>query len=460
MKISRVMLATALCGASFYSLPSVLMPLTVQAAAATTSTASTAALASANSAKAAVPASVRTIPGRPSFPEKMAGKANRRAMDSVKWRLAPAYEEPMLEAEAAADTITIMGAAEASEEQMVHYIEKRNPQPKLNCSVEEIVRYYYEEAGREGIRPDIALCQALKETGFFAYGGDVSPKQNNFCGLGATGNREPGASFATPQLGVRAHIQHLLAYASSEPPAAPIIDPRYDLIVREHPDIHGRITRWTGLNGVWAVPGKTYGQDILRLWAAAKAPDGSDASLAAAEAKVRQAPDDASAYLYRGIVYEKRGDLARAAQDFAEAARLAPHDLAARYDLALVATKLGEKEDALALYDELRDAHPDFAPAAYNRGLLQLADGRYSEAIDDFRRALNANPQSAAAQNAIAVSELRRKDYPAAWAALERAAQINNADFDVLANQILFAACLKTPQENATRKAKAKRRRQ
>ena len=109
MKISRVMLATALCGASFYSLPSVLMPLTVQAAAATTSTASTAALASANSAKAAVPASVRTIPGRPSFPEKMAGKANRRAMDSVKWRLAPAYEEPMLEAEAAADTITIMG---------------------------------------------------------------------------------------------------------------------------------------------------------------------------------------------------------------------------------------------------------------------------------------------------------------------------------------------------------------
>ena len=161
MKISRVMLATALCGDSFYSLPSMLMPLTAQAAAATASTVATAASTSAAPVKAAVPASVRTIPGRPSFPEKMAGKVNRRAMDSVKWRLAPAYEEPMLEAEAAADTITIMGAAEASEEQMVHYIEKRNSQPKLNCSVEDIVRYYYEEAGREGIRPDIALCQAL-----------------------------------------------------------------------------------------------------------------------------------------------------------------------------------------------------------------------------------------------------------------------------------------------------------
>ncbi|MBP7249454.1 MAG: tetratricopeptide repeat protein [Selenomonas sp.] len=397
---------------------------------------------------------------RPDFGREMPAEVNKKLINEVTFRLAPAYDLPLLPDEAAPESVTILGPAEATQEQMAAFIRRRNPQPKLACTVEEIVHYYYAEAGREGIRPDVALCQALKETGFFAYGGDVLPAQNNFCGLGTTGGGVRGAKFATPELGVRAHIQHLLAYASSEPPVAPIIDPRYDLIVREHPDIHGRITRWTGLNGVWAVPGKTYGQDILRLWAAAKAPDGSDASLAAAEAKVRQAPDDAPAYLYRGIVYEKRGDLARAAQDFAEAARLAPHDLAARYDLALVATKLGEKEDALALYDELRDAHPDFAPAAYNRGLLQLETGRCREAIDDFRRALNANPQSAAAQNALAVSELRRKDYPAAWAALERAAQINNADFDVLANQILFAACLKTPQENAKGKTKTKERRQ
>ncbi len=274
MKISRVMLAAALCGASLYPIPALIAPVMAQAAPAASSKAADAA--------------VRTIPGRPQFPEKMAGKVNRRAMDSVKWRLAPAYEEPMLEAEAAADTITIMGAAEASEEQMVHYIEKRNPQPKLNCSVEDIVRYYYEEAGREGIRPDVALCQALKETGFFAYGGDVSPKQNNFCGLGATGNREPGASFATPQLGVRAHIQHLMAYATQERPHGAIVDPRYKHVVVNRPDIHGHITKWTGLNGVWAVPGTRYGQEILYLWQQAQAPDGSDASLAAAEKKVRQ----------------------------------------------------------------------------------------------------------------------------------------------------------------------------
>ena len=331
MKISRVMLAAALCGASLYPIPSLIAPVMAQAAPAASSKAADAA--------------VRTIPGRPQFPEKMAGKVNRRAMDSVKWRLAPAYEEPMLESEAAADTITIMGAAEASEEQMVHYIEKRNPQPKLNCSVEDIVRYYYEEAGREGIRPDVALCQALKETGFFAYGGDVSPKQNNFCGLGATGNREPGASFATPQLGVRAHIQHLMAYATQERPHGAIVDPRYKHVVVNRPDIHGHITKWTGLNGVWAVPGTRYGQEILYLWQQAQAPDGSDASLAAAEKKVRQMPDEAGSYIYRGIVYFNRAAYKEAQADFKQAAGLKPDSMAAHYNLAITQQREGDRVD-------------------------------------------------------------------------------------------------------------------
>ncbi len=389
---------------------------------------------------------------RPDFGSEPPAPIDKKRAAALPFRLAPAAALPLLPDEAAPESVTIEGPAEATPEQMAAFIRRRNPQPKLNCTVEELVGYYYEEAGREGIRPDIALCQALKETGFFAYGGDVIPSQNNFCGLGTTGGGVRGAKFATPELGVRAHIQHLLAYASRELPSAPIIDPRYELIVTEHPDIHGQITHWTQLNGVWAVPGKTYGQDILRLWAAAKAPDGSDTSLAAAMAKVKNAPDDASAYLYRGIVYEKRGDLTAAHSDFTAAHTLAPHELAALYDLALLKAQIGEKKEALTLYKTLLDEHPGFFPAAYNRGLLALEANRPKDAMDDFRRALNANPQSAPAQNALAICELRLQDYPAAWASLERAAQINNADFDVLANQILLDACVK--QEQTTKKKK------
>ena len=429
MKISRVMLAAALCGASLYPIPSLIAPVMAQAAPAASSKAADAA--------------VRTIPGRPQFPEKMAGKVNRRAMDSVKWRLAPAYEEPMLEAEAAADTITIMGAAEASEEQMVHYIEKRNPQTKLNCSVEDIVRYYYEEAGREGIRPDVALCQALTETGFFAYGGDVSPKQNNFCGLGATGNREPGASFATPQLGVRAHIQHLMAYATQERPHGAIVDPRYKHVVVNRPDIHGHITKWTGLNGVWAVPGTRYGQEILYLWQQAQAPDGSDASLAAAEKKVRQMPDEAGSYIYRGIVYFNRAAYKEAQADFKQAAGLKPDSMAAHYNLAITQQREGDHKAALKSYDALLKLSPEFMQAWYNRGLIALDQKKEKEALADFQEALRLTPQTADAKNAQAVAYIRQKDYAKAWQALGEAADINSANMNVLANQFIFEACLK-----------------
>ena len=429
MKISRVMLAAALCGASLYPIPALIAPVMAQAAPAASSKAADAA--------------VRTIPGRPQFPEKMAGKVNRRAMDSVKWRLAPAYEEPMLEAEAAADTITIMGAAEASEEQMVHYIEKRNPQPKLNCSVEDIVRYYYEEAGREGIRPDVALCQALKETGFFAYGGHVSPKQNNFCGLGATGNREPGASFATPQLGVRAHIQHLMAYATQERPHGAIVDPRYKHVVVNRPDIHGHITKWTGLNGVWAVPGTRYGQEILYLWQQAQAPDGSDASLAAAEKKVRQMPDEAGSYIYRGIVYFNRAAYKEAQADFKQAAGLKPDSMAAHYNLAITQQREGDHKAALKSYDALLKLSPEFMQAWYNRGLIALDQKKEKEVLADFQEALRLTPQTADAKNAQAVAYIRQKDYAKAWQALGEAADINSANMNVLANQFIFEACLK-----------------
>jgi hypothetical protein len=38
-----------------------------------------------------------------------------------------------------------------------------NPQPKLTCTPAEIVHYYWKEAGKEGIRPDVAFAQAILE---------------------------------------------------------------------------------------------------------------------------------------------------------------------------------------------------------------------------------------------------------------------------------------------------------
>ncbi|MDF2569585.1 MAG: Mannosyl-glycoprotein endo-beta-N-acetylglucosaminidase [Sporomusa sp.] len=159
--------------------------------------------------------------------------------------------------------LSIMGAPLATEAQCVAYLRKRGQMPLLTVSVEQLVHYFYQEGQLEGIRPDVAFAQAIHETGHFRYGGDVVPLQNNYSGLGTTGGGVRGAWFATPQIGVRAQVQHLLVYASTKPPELPIVDPRYDLVKRSTK--FGQVRTWTDLNGKWAVPGKTYGQMILRI---------------------------------------------------------------------------------------------------------------------------------------------------------------------------------------------------
>jgi hypothetical protein len=117
--------------------------------------------------------------------------------------------------------------------------------------VSAISGYYIEEAAAEGVNHDIAFAQMSLETGFLRFGGDVLPEQFNFAGLGATGNGERGHSFPDPRTGVRAHIQHLKGYASTEPLNQELVNPRFRFLVMLNrigtsPTIHG-------LTGTWAM---------------------------------------------------------------------------------------------------------------------------------------------------------------------------------------------------------------
>ena len=160
--------------------------------------------------------------------------------------------------------ISIFGEAEATKKQAVAYIKQANPKVRLDCSVEELVDLYWQEAEREEVRPDLALAQSLVETGTYAYGGDVHHKQNNFCGLGTTGGGVQGASFKTPELGVRAHIQHLLAYTQKKRPQTKIVDPRYELAHNIRLE-RGLVDTWYGLNGTWAM-GSLYCEKIMATY--------------------------------------------------------------------------------------------------------------------------------------------------------------------------------------------------
>jgi hypothetical protein len=118
--------------------------------------------------------------------------------------------------------------------------------------------YYIEEASVEGVNYDTAFAQMCLETGFLSYGGLVTPDMNNFCGLGAIGPAEPGLVFPDPRTGVRAHIQHLKAYATVDPLNLSLVDPRYYLVR------HGSSPTIHGLSGTWAAD-RAYSEKINRI---------------------------------------------------------------------------------------------------------------------------------------------------------------------------------------------------
>ena len=158
----------------------------------------------------------------------------------------------------------IMGNAGATAEQMRAYIKAKNP--KVAQSVLDMVPLYLSEGKAEGVRGDIAFAQSCLETGNFTFSGSaVKLPQNNFCGMGVTSNGVKGNSFDTPQFGIRAQVQHLKAYASTDALKNACIDPRFKYVTRgcaEYVEWLGQKENPAGKG--WAA-GAGYGEKILNI---------------------------------------------------------------------------------------------------------------------------------------------------------------------------------------------------
>ena len=124
--------------------------------------------------------------------------------------------------------------------------------------IKNLAELYLEEANREGVNPAIAFTQMCLETGFLRFDGTVEKHQNNFCGLGVIGNGVKGLEFENVRQGVRAHIQHLKAYASTKELNTELVDARFKYVKR------GSATYLSGLTGKWATDSK-YDKKIRSL---------------------------------------------------------------------------------------------------------------------------------------------------------------------------------------------------
>ncbi len=176
---------------------------------------------------------------------------------------------PATTSRAHADAVNpIMGGSRLTPNDLVAWF-NANTKSAYRASVPltTLAQLFIDEGFREGVRGDIAFAQSILETGWFNFpdNGQVRPADNNYAGIGACNSCSSGFAFSDARTGVRAQIQLLRNYADRSPASAltdPPVRTGYDAFI-----YHGKAPNWENLNGKWAVPGTTYAQGILSIYA-------------------------------------------------------------------------------------------------------------------------------------------------------------------------------------------------
>lgn len=179
---------------------------------------------------------------------------------------------------------------QATQEQALAFLTRRGLD---EATAATIVSAYWIYAPLARLDPVLALAQGVHEASNVETGKPFSSwwaLRHNVAGVGVTGESRPhtgdgapdwqvkedgldyrGYAFPTWDAGILAHVVHLAAYryASGSEPATilPYFTTRYDprLLAVRSAGFRGVAKTLGDLNGRWAVPGVTYGQDIASV---------------------------------------------------------------------------------------------------------------------------------------------------------------------------------------------------
>jgi len=118
-------------------------------------------------------------------------------------------------------------------------------------------------------------------------------------------------------------------------------------------------------------------------------------SLSLHDHQVRTHPDSFRSYLNRGLVYEKRGDYAKAVKDYNRAISLNPAYPYTYIDRGITYGKLGMLDRSVEDLSTAIRLKPDYAKAWYYRAVARYRQGRLDDAVADLSKAISIDPENA-----------------------------------------------------------------
>jgi tetratricopeptide (TPR) repeat protein len=126
--------------------------------------------------------------------------------------------------------------------------------------------------------------------------------------------------------------------------------------------------------------------------------------------RIKQNPNDGSAYASRAIAWQLKGDFKNAVKDLGEALRLDPQPYL-YLNRGYCWNNQGEYDRGIADLDEAIRLVPDYWLAYANRGVAYAYKKDYDKAISDYNEALRLNPKFGNSYCDRGVVCLHKKEY-------------------------------------------------
>jgi hypothetical protein len=153
---------------------------------------------------------------------------------------------------------TILGPSVMSGPELATWFASTHRHANITVPMAQLAADYARAGQETGVRADVAFAQSVVETGFFSFPayGQLTPKDNNFAGIGACDSCAHGWTFPEALTGVTAQMQLLDAYASPNPVPTNLIG---DV------GVGGCCPTWMALAGTWA-SSPVYGISIMTIY--------------------------------------------------------------------------------------------------------------------------------------------------------------------------------------------------
>jgi hypothetical protein len=158
---------------------------------------------------------------------------------------------------------SILGQSVLTGQDLAAWYKSTAHKPNITVSIDQLAAdyQYWGDKSRTGVRYDVAFAQSIVETGFFSFPsyGQLTPKDNNFAGIGACDSCSHGWGFHDAKTGVGAQLELLYEYATTKP------------LPKGLPNaigasgIGGCCSTWMALAGRWA-SSIVYGISIMTVY--------------------------------------------------------------------------------------------------------------------------------------------------------------------------------------------------